>query len=165
MIEAAGGPSNLRPSDPNNHYPGLTNFSLLTHSFGNPVINTCLGVLQTYLQELLGYYEGRRPIHLPERRYSTFENKPAQPLGGTGTAMGPESVPVPQGNPPQQNTMLLSNGVQKNPLLYATRHYPGGGRREGEEQENTPNSSSEVDVMVEVTLKEEPVDSPTAYTM
>lgn len=160
MIEAAGGPSNLRPSDPNNHYPGLTNFSLLTHGFGNPVINTSLGVLQTYLQELLSYYEGRRPIHVPERRYSVFDSKSSQSLGG----MGPESVPVSHGHLSQQN--LLSNGVQQNPLLYATRHYPGGGgRREGEEdQDATPNSSG-ADVTVEVTLKEEPVDSPTAYTM
>lgn len=66
MLNAVGGPSNIRPNDPNNPYPGLTNFGLVTHGFGNPAINTSLNVLQTYLQELLAYYEGRKPIPPPD---------------------------------------------------------------------------------------------------
>ena len=71
MLNAVGGPSNIKPNDPNNPYPGLTNFSLLTHGFGNPAIDTGLGVVQTYLQELLAFYEGRKPIH-PDNRYGVF---------------------------------------------------------------------------------------------
>lgn len=154
MIDAAGGPSNIRPSDPNNLYPGLTNFSLLTHGFGNPVINTSLGVLQTYLQELLAYYEGRKPIHVPERRYSVFGDKSTQSLDG----MGQEPVPVLHGT--------SSNGVHQNPLLYATRHYPGGGGGGGrEEDQDSTSNGGEADVMIEVTLKDEPVDSPNTYTL
>lgn len=66
MLNAVGGPSNIRPNDPNNPYPGLTNFGLVTHGFGNPAINTSLNVLQTYLQELLAFYEGRKPIPPPD---------------------------------------------------------------------------------------------------
>ena len=71
MLNAVGGPSNIKPNDPNNPYPGLTNFSLLSHGFGNPAINTSLSVLQTYLQELLAFYEGRKPVQ-PENRYAMF---------------------------------------------------------------------------------------------
>ena len=77
MLNAVGGPSNIQPQDPSNPYPGLTNFSLLTHGFGNPTINTSLGVLQTYLQELLMFYEGRKPIQ-PDSRY-VFNEKHAHP--------------------------------------------------------------------------------------
>ena len=56
MLYAVGGPSNIKHNDPNNPYPGLTNFSLLSHGFGNPAINTSLSVVQTYLQELLAFY-------------------------------------------------------------------------------------------------------------
>ena len=71
MLNAVGGPSNIKASDPNNPYPGLTNFSLLTHGFGNLAINTSLTVVQTYLQELLAFYDGRKPVQ-PEARFSTF---------------------------------------------------------------------------------------------
>ena len=73
MLNAVGEPSNIRPNDPNNPYPGLTNFGLVTHGFGNPAINTSLNVLQTYLQELLAFYEGRKPIPPPDSgRYGGF---------------------------------------------------------------------------------------------
>ena len=62
---------NIKSNDPNNPYPGLTNFSLLSHGFGNPAINTSLSVVQTYLQELLAFYDGRKPIQ-PENRYAMF---------------------------------------------------------------------------------------------
>ena len=77
MLNAVGGPSNIRPNDPNNPYPGLTNFSLLSHGFGNPTINTSLNVLQTYLQELLAFYEGRKPLPPQDNRYvySTSNHK------------------------------------------------------------------------------------------
>ena len=78
MLNAVGGPSSIKPTDPNNPYPGLTNFSLLTHGFGNPTINTSLGVLQTYLQELLTFYEGRKPIQ-PDGRYMFNEKLPPPP--------------------------------------------------------------------------------------
>ena len=71
MLNAVGGPSNIKSNNPNNPYPGLTNFSLLSHGFGNPAINTSLSVVQTYLQELLAFYDGRKPIQ-PENRFSTF---------------------------------------------------------------------------------------------
>ena len=77
MLNAVGGPSNIQPQDPSNPYPGLTNFSLLTHGFGNPTVNTSLDVLQTYLQELLMFYEGRKPIQ-PDSRY-VFNEKHAHP--------------------------------------------------------------------------------------
>lgn len=67
MLNAVGSPSNIQPSDPNNPYPGLTNYDLLTHGFGNPAMNTSLGVVQTYLQELLAFYEGRKPIQQESR--------------------------------------------------------------------------------------------------
>ena len=78
MLNAVGGPSNIKPNDPNNPYPGLTNFSLLSHGFGNPAINTSLGVVQTYLQELLAFYDGRKPIQ-PDGRYM-FGEKMHTPL-------------------------------------------------------------------------------------
>ena len=85
MLNAVGGPSNIRPNDPNNPYPGLTNFGLVTHGFGNPAINTSLNVLQTYLQELLAYYEGRKPIPPPDNGRYGFS---------TGTAAPPTQQPT-----------------------------------------------------------------------
>ena len=79
MLNAVGGPSNIRPNDPNNPYPGLTNFGLVTHGFGNPAINTSLNVLQTYLQELLAYYEGRKPIPPPDSGRYGFSAGAAPP--------------------------------------------------------------------------------------
>ena len=79
MLNAVGGPSNIRPNDPNNPYPGLTNFGLVTHGFGNPAINTSLNVLQTYLQELLAYYEGRKPIPPPDSGRYGFSTSSVPP--------------------------------------------------------------------------------------
>ena len=163
MIDNAGGPSNIRPSDPNNHYPGLTNFSLLTHGFGNPVVNSSLGVLQTYLQELLAYYEGIKPITVPERRYSTFGEKGSNCASGGGSGgMGPDSVGMQHGNLPMHSAGMASNGIHQNPLLYATRHYPNGGgdgrNRRCADSRDPMMEDGDGDVMVEVTLKEEPVD-------
>ena len=81
MLNAVGGPSNIKPNDPNNPYPGLTNFSLLTHGFGNPTISASLGVVQTYLQELLTLYEGRKPIQ-PDSRYAFGDKVPGPPVNG-----------------------------------------------------------------------------------
>ena len=78
MLNAVGGPSNIKPTDPNNPYPGLTNFSLISHGFGNPAINTSLDVLQNYLQELLSLYEGRKPIQ-PDNRYMYNDKLPPPP--------------------------------------------------------------------------------------
>ena len=62
MVDAVGGPSNIRPTDPHNPYPGLTNFSLITHGFGNPAISTVISQIQQYLSELLAIYEGRTSV-------------------------------------------------------------------------------------------------------
>ena len=66
MLNAVRGPSNINTGDHSNPYPGLTNFSL-----GNSAINTCLTVVQTYIQELLAFYDGHKPIR-PESQFSTF---------------------------------------------------------------------------------------------
>lgn len=153
MLDAVGGPSTIRPNDPSNPYPGLTNFSLLTHGFGNPALNTGLGVLQTYLQELLAYYEGKKSIQTPENRYMFGENvsQTSTPHLGMGSRLNPESVPSPtmHGNMSHPHHQPLQN-----PLLYATRHYPSGDHQE------TVSSSDPEGVTVEVTFKEEPVESP-----
>lgn len=57
MVNTVGGPNNLRPNDPSNPYKGLTNFSLLSHGFGNPNISAVLSVIQNYFNELLKVYE------------------------------------------------------------------------------------------------------------
>ncbi len=54
--------SNTNPNDPTNPYPGLSNFGLITHNFGNPTINASLSTVQTYLKNLLAYYEGAKPV-------------------------------------------------------------------------------------------------------
>ena len=61
MVDTVGGPNNLRPDDPCNPYPGLTNFSLLSHGFGNHNISSALSVIQSYFNELIGVYEGNKP--------------------------------------------------------------------------------------------------------
>jgi len=66
MVNAV--PYNASPNDPSNLYPGLVNFSLLTHGFGNPAINASLSATQNYLKELLNYYEGVKPIQ-PLQQY------------------------------------------------------------------------------------------------
>lgn len=149
MLNAVGGPSNLRPNDPTNPYPGLTNFSLLSHGFGNPAINTGLGVLQTYLKELLDYYEGNKPIQpLDTNRYSMFNSEISQ---ASSPQPNPESSP---GILPQQQHY---HHPLQNPLLYATRHYPSA------EHQETVTSSDPEGATVEVTLKEEPVESPNSF--
>ena len=56
MLNAVGGPSNIKSNDPNNPYPGLTNFSLLSHGFGNPAINTSLSVVHAdVLARVVGF--------------------------------------------------------------------------------------------------------------
>ena len=60
MVDTVGGPNNLRPDDPCNPYPGLTNFSLLSHGFGNHNISSALSVIQSYFNELIGVYEGNK---------------------------------------------------------------------------------------------------------
>lgn len=57
MVDAVGRPSNLSPNDPSNPYPGLTNFNLISHGFGNPSISTAVSVIQNYLLELSKIYE------------------------------------------------------------------------------------------------------------
>lgn len=97
MLNAVGGPSNIKSNDPNNPYPGLTNFSLLSHGFGNPAINTSLSVVQTYLQELLAFYDGRKPIQ-PENRYAVFSGEKPLSNGMAHPAYaGP--IPIPTGEP------------------------------------------------------------------
>ena len=61
MVDTSSQPSNLRPEDPSNPYPGLTNFNLISHGFGNPAISTAISVLQNYLQELRRVYDGGNP--------------------------------------------------------------------------------------------------------
>lgn len=159
MLDAVGGPSNIRPNDPNNPYPGLTNFSLISHGFGPPTLNTGLGVLQTYLQELLAYYEGKKPIQAPDNRYTmlcdnnSHASSPAH--AGMGTGLSPDSVMY--GNLSQHHSHHNPHHPLQNPLLHATRHYPSA-----DSQETV--TSSDPEVTVEVTLKEEPLESPTFTT-
>lgn len=76
MVNTVGGPTNLRPDDPSNPYPGLTNFSLLSHGFGNPNISACLSVIQNYFNELLAVYEGGKSMmNLP---YAGANHTPSQ---------------------------------------------------------------------------------------
>ena len=155
MLDAVGGPSNLRPNDPNNPYPGLTNFSLLTHGFGNPAINTGLGVLQTYLQELLAYYEGKKPI-LPDNRYSMLNENGSQSatsLASPHAEMKAESAPM-HSQPTSHHQHQHHHPLQ----MYTTRHYP-----QSEYQEIVTSTDPEAGT-VEVTLKEEPVESPSTFT-
>lgn len=157
MLEAVGGPSNIRPNDPNNPYPGLTNFSLISHGFGPPTLNTGLGVLQTYLQELLAYYEGKKPVQTPDNRYSMMcEDGPqASPsTHGMGTGLNPDSAV--HGNLPQHHHHNPHHPLQ-NPLLHATRHYPSNDSHE-------PVVSSDDGGAVDVTFKEEPAESPKTFT-
>ena len=60
MVNTVGGPNNLRPNDPTNPYKGLTNFSLLSHGFGNLNISAVLSVVQNYFNELLKVYESNK---------------------------------------------------------------------------------------------------------
>lgn len=155
MLDAVGGPSNIRPNDPNNPYPGLTNFSLISHGFGPPTLNTGLGVLQTYLQELLAYYEGTKPIQAPDNRYTMMCDNTSQASSpshaGMGTGLNPELAM--HGNLSQHHSHHNLHHPLQNPLLHATRHYPSA-----DNQESVICSDTE-GVTVEVVLKEEPVES------
>ena len=76
MVNTVGGPTNLRPDDPSNPYPGLTNFSLLSHGFGNPNISAVLSVIQNYFNELLAVYDGKKSMmNLP---YAGANHAPSQ---------------------------------------------------------------------------------------
>lgn len=111
MLNAVGGPSNIRPNDPNNPYPGLTNFGLVTHGFGNPAINTSLNVLQTYLQELLAYYEGRKPIPPPDGGQYGFTTAGGGSLGHGGAPPTGDILHGPGGAyPTGQQTEVVSGG-------------------------------------------------------
>ena len=129
MLNAVGGPSNIRPNDPNNPYPGLTNFGLVTHGFGNPAINTSLNVLQTYLQELLAYYEGRKPIPPPDSgRYGFSTSSSSSSSGSLGAAANSDlcqnlhgsaypssqAEGVPHGRGPLSNTDVTVTGETRN---------------------------------------------------
>ena len=164
MLDAVGGPSTLRPNDPSNPYPGLTNFGLLSHGFGNPAINTGLGVLQTYLQELLAYYEGKKPIQpLDTNRYNMFSNESISQASSPQTSQESAAATSMHGGPSSLGHQQYHHHQHtlQNPLLYATRHYPSA-----EHQETVTTSSSEAEGgTVEVTLKEEPVESPDSYTV
>ncbi len=78
--------------------------------------------------------------------------------------MGPESVPMPHQNLSMYNAGMMPSGSHQYPLLYATRHYPNNGEgdtrnpRHSEARGESVIENGDSDVMVEVTLKEEPVD-------
>ena len=100
MLNAVGGLSNIKSNDPNNPYPGLTNFSLLSHGFGNPAINTSLSVVQTYLQELLAFYDGRKPIQADNRYVMFGGDKVHGPLAnGMSHPAYAGPIPIPNGDP------------------------------------------------------------------
>ena len=146
MLNAVGGPSNIRPNDPNNPYPGLTNFGLVTHGFGNPAINTSLNVLQTYLQELLAYYEGRKPIPPPDSGRYGYTTTSSSSLGHSVAPPPPPSSDILHGGayPTGQQAEITSNG--RPPQLA------------GSEVAITGESRSRELMNVGVVLKQEPSD-------
>ena len=162
MLDAVGGPSNIRPNDPANPYPGLTNFSLITHSFGTPALNTGLGVLQTYLQELLAYYEGKKPIQPPENRYGGVlgesSNSPQTP-SHAGSVDAMHGASHPQQHPHHPPHHPHGHHPLQNPLLHATRHYSSTDGQEAVSSTDTERISVEV-----AAFKEEPVASPNFTT-
>ena len=94
MVDTVGGPNNLRPDDPCNPYPGLTNFSLLSHGFGNHNISSTLNIIQSYFNDLIRVYEGNKPNVMDTGAQQTgtiFNNAGATPptvfqAGGSGQA-------------------------------------------------------------------------------
>jgi hypothetical protein len=117
MLNAVGGPSNIKSNDPNNPYPGLTNFSLLSHGFGNPAINTSLSVVQTYLQELLAFYDGRKPIQ-PENRYAMFGgDKVHGPLpNGMAHPTYANAMPGPNADPQSVHHSQSAVSMKQEPI-------------------------------------------------
>lgn len=90
MVDTVGGPNNLRPDDPCNPYPGLTNFSLLSHGFGNPNISTSLSVVQNYFSELLKIYEGSKGMEFSTQNSSgSFPGCGAPPSGSNYSSTVP----------------------------------------------------------------------------
>lgn len=87
MVDAVGGPNTIRPSDPNNPYPGLTNFSLITHGFGNPALSTAISQVQMYLSELLAIYEGRTAVR-PESKCPGGTYRDSNPYSHHGGGRG-----------------------------------------------------------------------------
>ena len=109
MVDAVGGPTNLRPDDPLNPYPGLTNFSLISHGFGNPSISTALSVVQTYLQELKDVYEGKQPQPPPQCPFPLPPNNGVPP-------------PVHMGNFPSVGGSPMYNGNRHGQLFPSSGH-------------------------------------------
>ena len=123
MLNADGGPSNIKASDPNNPYPGLTNFSLLTHGLGNPAINTSLTVVQTYLKELLAFYDGRKPVQ-PVARFSTFGGDKvhgAPFVNGMPHPVYPGPMSVPSMDP-RASHLSQSSATMKQEPISSPRH-------------------------------------------
>ncbi len=104
MVDTASKPCNYPPNNSTNVPPGLTNFDLISHGFGNPSISTAVNVLQTYLQELTRVYEGtnKYPPHTP-----------SYPM--TGTPNNIPSIPATNNNIPVNIPKLPTNNVY-NPL-------------------------------------------------
>jgi hypothetical protein len=121
MLTAVGGPSNIRANDPNNPYPGLTNFSLLSHGFGNPAINTSLTVVQTYLQELLAFYDGRKPVQ-PENRFSTFGGENVHLGAGQFVNGLPHPVYAVQNTDPHTAHHSQSSTIMKQEPISSPKH-------------------------------------------
>ena len=111
MLNTVGGPNNIAPSDPNNPYPGLTNFSLLTHGFGNPTISTSMGVLQNYLQELLAFYEERKPIQ-PDNTHLYSSDKLQQPASASSNPLAYSNSMPQQGHVRHLNPVLKKEPLE-----------------------------------------------------
>lgn len=90
MVDAVGRPSNLSPNDPSNPYPGLTNFNLISHGFGNPSISTAVSVIQNYLLELSKIYDNSSTVERPSFDANNSNNGMAAVL--------PAKHPVVMGN-------------------------------------------------------------------
>ena len=123
-------------------------FSLLSHGFGNPTVNASLSAMQTYLQELLNFYEGRKPI-LPESKYHQQHQQQVQhqqqtqqqdPSGGVCSAGGgtcSSTAPITLSHDHKQSSSHVHVNVQS--------------EREDEEEEISAGSVSE-----HLLLKQEP---------
>ena len=94
---AAGRPGSLRPDDPSNPYPGLTNFDLISHGFGNASVSTAVSVLQNYLQELTRIYDGGKPH---PQTYSIPNGMPVH-MGGSTAKLPVITNGMYGGSPPQ----------------------------------------------------------------
>ena len=83
--------SNYPSNNSTNISPGLANFDLMSHRFGNPNISTVVNVLQNYLYELTRVYDG------------THQQHPAQTSSYSSIAT-PNNIPV--------NNNICNKGVQ-----------------------------------------------------